>query len=224
MFRCQPERWSGYGTQEDQGEPSAARATFGDWESAGGRVGLLHSGGATTSTSAGSLRCRSTATSSSLGHIAGIEGSSNDGSPVQVTGTRSRGPLLGLRTTPRTRSFVRRSDAQVIEQVASEHGLLAQVDLRAPTYDVVVQLEQSDLSFLRERARFVNADLWIDDRALSVKAWPRDGGGHAICLSERSPLAVHGVRRPHRSTVEHHGDRLRSCGPESGRSCRRPPL
>ena len=41
-----------------------------------------------------------------------------------------------------------------------------------PRYDVVQQLNQSDLAFLRERARLVQAELWCDGRTLHLKLPP----------------------------------------------------
>ena len=75
-----------------------------------------------------------------------------------------------LRMTRRTRTFVDVSDADVFRQIASDHGLAANVDLSGPSYKVLAQVNQSDLAFLRERARSIEAELWIDGSALYAKA------------------------------------------------------
>jgi phage protein D len=76
--------------------------------------------------------------------------------------------LQDLRMTRRTRTFENVSDADLFQQVASQQGLQATVDASGPTYPVVAQVNQSDLAFLRERARAVDAELWVDDTQLSV--------------------------------------------------------
>lgn len=78
--------------------------------------------------------------------------------------------LQDLRMTRRTRTFENISDADLFRQVASQQGLQANVDVSGPTYKVLAQVNQSDLAFLRERARAVDAELWIDDQQLNVTA------------------------------------------------------
>ena len=76
--------------------------------------------------------------------------------------------LQDLRMTRRTRTFENVSDADLFRQVASQQGLQANVDVSGPTYKVLAQVNQSDLAFLRERARAVDAELWVDDQQLNV--------------------------------------------------------
>ena len=76
--------------------------------------------------------------------------------------------LQDLRMTRRTRTFENISDADVFQQIASQQGLQANVDASGPTYPVLAQVNQSDLAFLRERARAADAELWVDDKQLSV--------------------------------------------------------
>ena len=79
--------------------------------------------------------------------------------------------LQGLRMTRRTRTFEETSDADVIRQIAAEHSLEPQVSLpESPVHKVLAQVNQSDLAFIRERARSLNAELWVEDRSLFVKA------------------------------------------------------
>lgn len=82
-----------------------------------------------------------------------------------------------LRMERRTRSFENMSDSDVINQIASQHGLTAQVDASGPTYRVLTQLNQSDLAFLRERAMAIDAELWMDDRTLHAQAHTNRNGG-----------------------------------------------
>ena len=57
----------------------------------------------------------------------------------------------------RTRSFEDVTDADVMQQVASDNGLQAEIDAPGPSHRSLAQLNQSDLAFLRERARAVDA-------------------------------------------------------------------
>jgi phage protein D len=85
--------------------------------------------------------------------------------------------LQDLRMTRRTRTFEDVSDADLFQQVASQYGLRADIDVSGPTHKVLAQLNQSDLAFLRERARAVDAELWVAGDALSVKARSRRNTG-----------------------------------------------
>jgi phage protein D len=76
--------------------------------------------------------------------------------------------LQDLRMTRRTRNFENISDADLFRQVASQQGLQANVDVSGPTYRVLAQVNQSDLAFLGERARAVDAELWLDGKQLNV--------------------------------------------------------
>ena len=84
--------------------------------------------------------------------------------------------LQELRMTRRTRSFEEASDDDIIRDVVSAHGLTASVDVDGPTHHHVAQANQSDLAFIRERARLVDADLWIDGSTVHVASRGRRGG------------------------------------------------
>lgn len=77
--------------------------------------------------------------------------------------------LQDLRMTRRTRTFEDMSDEDVIRQIASAHGLRAEVDASGPTHRVVAQVNQSDLALARERASAVGAELWVEEGTLKVK-------------------------------------------------------
>ena len=85
--------------------------------------------------------------------------------------------LQDLRMTRRTRTFEDMSDSDVFRQVASGQGLQASVDVDGPTHKVLAQVNQSDLAFLRERARAVDAELWLSGTSLNVKARNRRQSG-----------------------------------------------
>jgi len=67
--------------------------------------------------------------------------------------------------TRRTRSFADASDADVMRTVAQDHSLTPDIDVSGPTHKVLTQVNQSDLAFLRERARAVDAEVWVEGTA-----------------------------------------------------------
>jgi phage protein D len=78
--------------------------------------------------------------------------------------------------TRRTRTFADVSDSDVFSQVAGDHGLTPSVGVTGPTHKVLAQVNQSDLAFLRERARALDAELWISDSTLNVQPRSSRGG------------------------------------------------
>jgi phage protein D len=96
--------------------------------------------------------------------------------------------LQDLRMTRRTRTFENMSDADLFQQVASQHGLRAEADLNGPTHKVLAQVNQSDLAFLRERARATDAELWVEGDTLHVKARSRRNTGDVTLTLGRGLL------------------------------------
>lgn len=83
--------------------------------------------------------------------------------------------LQELRMTRRTRSFEEASDADVISDVVSAHGLSPSIEVTGPTHHHVAQANQSDLAFIRDRARLLDADLWIEGTTVHVASRGRRG-------------------------------------------------
>jgi uncharacterized protein len=81
-----------------------------------------------------------------------------------------------LRMVRRTVSYENLSDADLVRRLAARHGLTAVVDVDGPTHAVVAQVNQSDLAFLRERCRGVDAELWMDGTTLHAAARARRTG------------------------------------------------
>lgn len=75
-----------------------------------------------------------------------------------------------LRMTRRSRTFSDMSDAAIVRKIAGEHGLTAQVEINGPTHKVVAQVNQSNLAFLRERMRTIDAELWMEGSTLFAKS------------------------------------------------------
>jgi phage protein D len=89
--------------------------------------------------------------------------------------------------TRRTRTFEDMTDASAFEQVASDHRLRADVDLPGPTHRVIAQIDQSDLAFVRSRARRVGAEIWLGDDTLHVARRTSRRSGRVV-LSYRQNL------------------------------------
>jgi phage protein D len=95
------------------------------------------------------------------GTVSGLEVSFAEGEIPHVT-VFAEDALMKLRLHHRTASYADVTDAGIAESVAGEHGLGATADAAGPTYPLVQQWDESDLSFLRDRALRVNAELWVD--------------------------------------------------------------
>jgi phage protein D len=75
-----------------------------------------------------------------------------------------------LRMTRRTQAFEDVNDQIVFERIAGEHRLRAEIDVDGPDYRTLAQVNQSDLAFLRERARAIDAEVWVEGDALFAQA------------------------------------------------------
>ncbi|WP_028310497.1 phage late control D family protein [Derxia gummosa] len=101
--------------------------------------------------------------------------------------------LQDLRMTRRTRCFAQASDADIARRIAGDHGLSAQITLPGPTHAVVAQVNQSDLAFLRERARAAGGEVWVEGDALHVAPRPSRAGGATVALDYGSTLTAFDV-------------------------------
>ncbi|HYV13320.1 MAG TPA: contractile injection system protein, VgrG/Pvc8 family [Pyrinomonadaceae bacterium] len=102
------------------------------------------------------------------GKIMGLEGNFPEGQSPEIS-VLAEDRFQDLRMTRRTRTFTDVSDADVIKQIATEHGLTPEVDVPGPTYKVLAQVNQSDLAFIRDRARSIDAEVWMSDKTLHAK-------------------------------------------------------
>jgi uncharacterized protein len=123
------------------------------------------------------------------GTISGIEAVFTDGQPPVVV-VLAEDALMRLRMTRRMRTYVQVSDADIAAEVAGEHGLQADADADGPRYDVVQQLNQSDLAFLRERARLVQAELWCTGRTLHFRSRTKRDGTRLTLVEGNHLLSV----------------------------------
>lgn len=109
------------------------------------------------------------------GRISALKGRYPEGQPPQI-GLCLEDRLQDLRMVRRTRCFADATLAEVIEQVAGDHGLRADTDLDGPRHPVLAQLNQSDLAFLRERACDEDVQVWAEgDRLKAASRNARTG-------------------------------------------------
>lgn len=110
------------------------------------------------------------------GKIMALEGQFSDRGPRNIV-VLAEDRFQDLRMTRRTRTFEDVSDSDVFSRIANDHGLSPNVDVTGPTHKVLAQVNQSDLAFMRERARTLDAEIWMDGSKLFVKSHTgRDGG------------------------------------------------
>jgi phage protein D len=107
------------------------------------------------------------------GRIMALEANFPDKKPPEIT-VLAEDRLQDMRMTRRTRTFENMSDSDVINQIASDHGCTAQADLADDvTHKLIAQLNQSDLAFMRDRARSIDAELWIDEAVVHAQSRSR---------------------------------------------------
>ncbi len=111
------------------------------------------------------------------GRISALEGRFLEGSPPEIA-VLLEDRFQDLRMTQRTRSFEDVSDADVMNRIARDYGLQANIDADGPTYKLLSQVNQSDLAFVRERARAIDAEIWMDDRNLYCRSRSKRNDGN----------------------------------------------
>ncbi len=120
------------------------------------------------------------------GRISAIEAEFKEGSPPEIA-ILLEDRFQDLRMTRRTRTFADASDSNVMNRIAQDHGLQANINISGPTYKVLAQVNQSDLAFMRDRARSIDAEIWMDDRTLYAKQRSGRNNG-TVSLSYGSEL------------------------------------
>lgn len=120
------------------------------------------------------------------GKIMGIEANYPAGQAPQIS-VLAEDRFQDLRMTRRTRTFADVTDGDVFNQIANDHGLSPTVDVNGPSYKVLAQVNQSDLAFMRERARAIDAELWMAGNTLNAKTRSNRNGG-SLQLTRGSDL------------------------------------
>jgi phage protein D len=150
------------------------------------------------------------------GEISALGPDLYEGQPPEVV-VFAEDKLMKLRMTRRSKAYEQMSDADIASAIAGEHGLTADAEATGPTYDRVLQLNQSDLAFLRQRAARIRAEVWCDGDKLSFKTrGNRTGtdvtlvvgnqllklGARADLAHQRTKVVVSGYDADQRATIE----------------------
>jgi phage protein D len=121
------------------------------------------------------------------GKLSGLELELHQGRAPEVNGYAEDG-LMALRMTRRFKTYEQVSDADLVREIASAHGLTASTAADGPTYAMVQQWNQSDLAFLRERARRLAADIWIDGSSLHMASRDQRQGNQITLIQGNNLL------------------------------------
>jgi phage protein D len=164
----------------------SAELQFGNWGLAGGATDFLFFDRQTLDFGK-EIELESTGTSIFKGKITALEAGFPESSPPTLTAL-AEDRLQDLRMTRRTRTFTDQSDADAISQIASDHGLTANVDAPGPTHKAIAQVAQSDLAFVRARARAVGVEVWVEDTTLHAAPRASRAGGAKPVLTYGNEL------------------------------------
>jgi uncharacterized protein involved in type VI secretion and phage assembly len=69
----------------------------------------------------------------------------------------------------KTRTFLKQSDDDIARQIARDNGLRADIEATNTRYDYLLQNNQTDMAFLRERAAHIGYQVGVDDRTLRFR-------------------------------------------------------
>src|SRR5699024_4513638 len=95
---------------------------------------------------------------------------------VPVVVVLAEDDLMLLRLTQRSETYTSCTDADIAGRIARRHGLRPDLAADGPSYDVVQQVNQSDLAFLRDRARRLQAELWAEEGTVHLATRDRRPG------------------------------------------------
>lgn len=160
---------------EDTAGLYRCEATFGNWGSGNGSVNFLYFDrsvldfGKSLAVEVGDGDARAQVFA---GRITALEGRFPQQCPPEIL-VLAEDRFQDLRMVRKTRSFEDLGIADLVARVAGDHGLRHEVAVDGPTFALLTQVNQSDLAFLRECARRVDAELWLDGDILHLQARAR---------------------------------------------------
>jgi uncharacterized protein len=153
---------------EDTSGLYRCEATFGNWGARGSGVDYLYFDRQTLDFGK-TFQIKLGADTIFDGRVTGLEAQFPDHEgPRLVVLAEDR--FQDLRMTRRTRTFDDLSDSDLFKRLANDHGLSPSVSVTGPTHKVLSQVNQSDLAFMRERARAIDAEVWVDGSSLNAKS------------------------------------------------------
>jgi len=154
------------------------------------------------------------------GLISGLEAIFSEGGEPYVV-LYAEDKLMKLRMTRRMKTYENKTDAQIAEAIADEHHIDAEAAVEGPKYKVVQQWNQSDLAFLRDRGRLVQAEVWLQDEKLHFKTRGHRNGTEVTLIQgndlidvqlradlahQRTKVKVSGYDAKERDTIDEEAD------------------
>jgi len=214
----------------------SCEAAFGNWGSASGGLGFLYFDrqlfdfGKEIAIAMGDS---GTLAPVFQGRITAIEGRFPRQRPPEVQ-VMAEDRCQDLRMVRRTRTFEKVTDEDVFREVAGDHGLTPELDIPGPSYATLAQVNQSDLAFLRARARAIDAEVWVEGTKLFAQARVRRKAAAPVALNygqglrelvasadlahQRTRLAVSGWDVAGKQAIEEQVDDAAISGELSGRT------
>jgi phage protein D len=122
-----------------------------------------------------------------VGEITGLEPEFRQDRLPSLT-VRGFDRLHRLQRGRRTRTFIQQKDSDVASQIANDAGLTPQVEDSSVTHDYLLQANQTDFEFLRERARRISYEVSVEDRTLMFQP-VKNADGAALTLTLGAELA-----------------------------------
>lgn len=156
-------------------------ATFGNWGNTNNAIGYLYLDRAQLDFGT-ALQVQFGADTLFSGRIMGLEAHFPLGESPSLT-VLAEDRFQDLRMTRRTRTFVDSSDAEVMQTVIADYGLSTSIQVPTVQHALLVQLNQSDLAFLRALARALDAEVWIENSTLHIES-------HTSRMSSGKPLTL----------------------------------
>ncbi len=121
------------------------------------------------------------------GVITSIEGIYPELRPPEMV-VRAEDRLQWMRMRQRTRAHEESTDAQIASSVAGDYSLASDTQAEGPSHTQLWQINQSDLGFLRERARAVDARLGLSGSQLIFRPRREPQSEEPIPLSRAASL------------------------------------
>lgn len=123
------------------------------------------------------------------GQVTALEALYSDQEPPQIR-VYAENSLFSLRIAQRTRLYEKKSDAQIANEIAEDHGLEGDTEQKpsGPRHERLLQVNQSDLGFLRERARAVDARVVESQGKLGLRAREEEGDAPEIAMTRGTNL------------------------------------
>jgi len=116
------------------------------------------------------------------GEVTAIEGNYSDGEPLTVV--RGYSVEHRLQRVRRTRTFVNGKDSDVARQLATDAGLaVGTVEATTQTHPQLMQDNQTDWQFLRERAEELGYELGVTEGKFYFRRAAGAGGGTPVAVT-----------------------------------------